>query len=282
MEILLAEDVGFCTGVRRAVEMAEKAAAESRELASLGSIVHNHQVVDRLAAMGVGVIRNVAEAGSRGVIIPSHGASPAVLAEIKQQGLPIIDATCPIVTRSQRWAKRLAAEGYGIVVFGNPDHPEIRAVLGWAAGKGIALPDEASLEALDKLPGRVAVLAQTTQTADRFTSFVRRLTELHLRQAHEIRVINTLCAATSSKQAAARKLAQQVGLVIVVGGRESANTRHLTEVVRGEGVEARQIESAEEIDAAWLRGRARIGVTAGASTPDQAIEAVVARLRELA
>jgi 4-hydroxy-3-methylbut-2-enyl diphosphate reductase len=283
VEIILAGDLGFCLGVRRAVEMAEKAIAESGELASLGSIVHNQQVVDRLAALGIRVIHNTAEARDRAVIVPSHGASPAVLEEITQRGLSVIDATCPIVTRSQRWAKRLAGEGYCIVIFGNPDHPEVRGVLGWAAGKGVALPDEAALDALNEpLPGRVAVLAQTTQTADRFTSFVGRLAELHLPNAHEIRVVNTLCDATSSKQAAARALARRVDLVIVVGGRESANTRHLAEVAREEGVETHQVESAEQIEGGWLRGRARVGVTAGASTPDEAIEAVVARLRELA
>ncbi len=283
MEIILAGDLGFCLGVRRAVEMAEKAAAESGELASLGSIVHNQQVVERLAAMGVQVIHEADEARDRAVIVPSHGASPAVLAEMARLGLRAIDATCPIVTRSQRWAKRLAGEGYTIVIFGNPEHPEVRGVLGWAAGKGVALPDEAALDALPApLPGRVAVLAQTTQTADRFASFVQRLVDVHLRDAHELRVINTLCDATTSKQAAARDLARRVDLVIVVGGRESANTRHLAEVAREEGVETYQVESAEQIEGEWLRGRARVGVTAGASTPDEAIKAVVARLRELA
>ncbi len=283
MEIILAGDMGFCLGVRRAVEMAERAAAEPGELASLGSIVHNQQVVDRLAALGVQVIHDADEARDRAVVVPSHGASPAVLAEIARLGLRAIDATCPIVTRSQRWAKRLADEGYGIVIFGNPDHPEVRGVLGWAAGKGMAFPDEAALEALTKpLPSRIAVLAQTTQTAERFASFVLRLVDVHLKDARELRVINTLCDATSVKQAAARELARRVDLVIVVGGRESANTRHLAEVVRAEGAETHQVETAEQIEAAWLQGRARIGVTAGASTPDAAIEAVVARLRELA
>jgi 4-hydroxy-3-methylbut-2-enyl diphosphate reductase len=263
--------------------MAERAAAESGELASLGSIVHNQQVVDRLAALGVQVIHDADEARDRAVVVPSHGASPAVLAEIARLELRAIDATCPIVTRSQRWAKRLAGEGYTVVIFGNPDHPEVKGVLGWAAAKGMAFPDEAALEALIKpLPPRIAVLAQTTQTADRFASFVQRLVDVHLKDARELRVINTLCDATSGKQAAARELARHVDLVIVVGGRESANTRHLAEVARAEGVETHQVEMAEQIEGEWLRGRARVGVTAGASTPDEAIEAVVARLRELA
>jgi 4-hydroxy-3-methylbut-2-en-1-yl diphosphate reductase len=283
MEIVLASDMGFCFGVRRAVEMAEKAAAESDGLASLGSIVHNQQVVERLAAMGVRIIRNAGEAGGRSVIIPSHGVAPAVLAEISRLGLPAIDATCPIVKRSQQWAKRLASDGYAVVIFGNPEHPEVRGVLGWAGDKAMALPDEEALQSLaGPLPSRIAVLSQTTQTEARFASFVERLVGLHLSEARELRVINTLCNATTAKQSAAQELARSVDLMIVVGGRESANTRHLAEVARAEGVETHQVEGAGQIEADWLRGRLCVGVTAGASTPDEAIDAVVARLRELA
>jgi 4-hydroxy-3-methylbut-2-enyl diphosphate reductase len=147
----------------------------------------------------------------------------------------------------------------------------------------MAFPDEASLDrVIDRLPSRLAVLAQTTQTEARFASFVGHLLELRLERIRELRVINTLCNATTSQQAAARELARQVDLVIVVGGKESANTRHLAEVAREEDVETHQIESAAEIEAAWLEDRRKVGVTAGASTPDEAVDAVVARLRELA
>ena len=283
MEILTASDMGFCFGVRRAVEMTEKAAAELGQLASLGSIVHNQQVVDRLHRLGINVISTPDEADGRPVAITSHGVAPQVLREIERLGLPIIDTTCPMVTRSQQWAKRLSADGFTVIIFGDPEHREVRGVLGWAADKGMAFPDEASLDrAIDKLPSRLAVLSQTTQTESRFASFVGHLLQHRLAQIRELRVINTLCNATTSQQAAAQELARQVDLVIVVGGRESANTRHLAEVAREEGVETHQIESAAEIEAEWLEGRQRVGVTAGASTPDEAIDAVVARLRELA
>jgi len=281
MEIIRARDTGFCFGVRRAVEMAEKAAAELGDLASLGSIVHNQQVVDRLAELGVRVIRQPSEADGRAVIVPSHGVAPDVIDEINRLGLRVIDATCPIVTRSQQWAKRLSRDGFAVVIFGNPEHPEVRGVLGWAEGKGMAFLDERSLQSA-LLPSRVAVLSQTTQTEARFAAFAGSLLDAHLKGIRELRVINTLCNATTSKQAATRELARRVDLMIVVGGRESANTRHLSEVARAEGVETRQVETASEIDAAWLRERAKIGVTAGASTPDEAIDAVVARLQELA
>ena len=283
IDILTASDMGFCFGVRRAVEMTEKAAAELGQISSLGSIVHNQQVVDRLHRLGITVVSSPDEADGRPIAITSHGVAPQVLREIERLGLPIIDTTCPMVTRSQQWAKRLSADGFAVIIFGDPEHREVRGVLGWAAGKGIAFPDEASLDrAIDKLPSRLAVLSQTTQTESRFASFVGHLLQHRLQQIKELRVINTLCNATTSQQAAAQELARQVDLVIVVGGRESANTRHLAEVAREEGVETHQIESAAEIEAEWLEGRQRVGVTAGASTPDEAIDAVVARLRELA
>jgi 4-hydroxy-3-methylbut-2-en-1-yl diphosphate reductase len=281
MEILRASDMGFCFGVRRAVEMAERAATELGDVASLGSIVHNQQVVDRLAELGVEVIQRPADASSRAVIVPSHGVAPEVMVELKGLGLRIIDATCPMVTRSQQWAKRLARDGFAVVIFGNPDHPEVRGVLGWAQGKGMAFPDERSLKSV-LLPSRIAVLSQTTQTEERFASFVGGLLDAHLKGIRELRVVNTLCNATTSKQAATHELARQVDLMIVVGGRESANTRHLAEVARAVGVETHQVESPSQIDASWLNGRARIGVTAGASTPNEAVEAVVARLQEFA
>jgi 4-hydroxy-3-methylbut-2-en-1-yl diphosphate reductase len=281
MEIIRASDMGFCFGVRRAVEMAEKAAAELGELSSLGSVVHNQQVVQRLAELGVRVVRSPADARGRAILVASHGVAPEVIAEAARLGLRVIDATCPMVTRSQQWAKRLSRDGFTVIIFGNPDHPEVRGVLGWAQGKAMAFPDENALQSV-LLPSRIAVLSQTTQTEARFASFVGSLLDLHLKGLREMRVINTLCNATTSKQAATRELARKVDLMIVVGGRESANTRHLAEVASAEGVETHQVEEASQIDAAWLRDRTRIGITAGASTPNEAIDAVAARLEELA
>ncbi len=281
MQILRASDMGFCFGVRRAVEMAEKAATELGELSSLGYIVHNRQVVERLSGLGLRVVSGPSEARSGTLVIPSHGVAPEVMAEAKRLGLRVIDATCPMVTRSQQWAKRLSHDGFAVVIFGNPEHPEVRGVLGWAQGKGMAFRDRESIR-LQSLPSRIAVLSQTTQTEERFAAFVGGLLDFHLKSVREMRVINTLCNATTSKQAATRELAAKVDLMIVVGGRESANTRHLAEVAAAEGVETHHVEEASQIDATWLRGRTSIGITAGASTPNEAIDAVAARLEELA
>jgi 4-hydroxy-3-methylbut-2-enyl diphosphate reductase len=283
MEILLASEMGFCFGVRRAVEMMEEATQQDGPMVSLGSVVHNPQVVAELRQKGLDVIASVQDVSERPVAITAHGVSESVVRELEQRGVPIVDTTCPIVTRSQQWAKRLVEEGFAVIVYGDPDHKEVRGVLGWSQGKAIAVP---SIDAIDTLPAdlpsRVGVLSQTTETEAHFAEFVRALLERRMDEISELRVINTLCNATTSQQAAARELAHKVDLMIVIGGRESANTRHLAEVARDEGVETYHVESADDIDAAWLQGHERVGVTAGASTPDDAIDAVVTRLRELA
>ncbi len=283
MEILLARDMGFCFGVRRAVEMMEEATERSGPMVSLGSVVHNPQVVTELKDKGLDVIASLEQVDARPVAITAHGVSESVVQELERTGAQIVDTTCPIVTRSQQWAKRLAEDGYAVIVFGDPNHKEVRGVLGWAEGHAFAVPAIDQLDTLpDDLPSRIGVLSQTTETEAHFAEFVRALLEKRMDRISDLRVINTLCNATTSQQAAAQELAHQVDLMLVIGGRESANTRHLAEVAREEGVETYHVESAGEIETAWLAGRERVGVTAGASTPDSAIDAVVARLRELA
>jgi len=282
MEIIKAHEMGFCFGVRRAVEMMEEAAEKLGGITSLGSTVHNRQVVERLREAGVDVVTSLEEIDGRPVAVTAHGVGPQVSSALEEIGVTVVDTTCPIVTRSQQWARHLAREGFAVIVFGDPDHKEVRGVLGWAEGKGIAVPDEELLHTLpEDLPSRVAVLSQTTHTEARFASFVRRLFETRMDHISELRVINTLCNATTSQQAAAQELARRVDLMIVIGGHDSANTRHLAEVCEEEGVETHHIESASEIEPGWVAGHERVGVTAGASTPDFAVDEVVERLREL-
>ena len=283
MEIVLANEMGFCFGVRRAVEMMEEATQDQGSMVSLGSVVHNPQVVAQLREKGLDVIASLSEVSERPVAITAHGVSENVVRELESRGVPVVDTTCPIVTRSQQWAKRLADDGFAVVIFGDPNHKEVRGVLGWAEGKAFAVPTVEALDDLpDELPSRIGVLSQTTETEGHFAEFVRALLERRMDRISELRVINTLCNATTNQQAAAQELAHQVDLMFVIGGRESANTRHLAEVAREEGVETHQVESAGEIRPEWLAGHERVGVTAGASTPDDAIDAVVTRLRELA
>lgn len=284
MRVIKARELGFCMGVRRAVDMMEAAADELGPLTSLGSTVHNPQVVEQLRGRGVEVIATLDSLDGRPVAITAHGVGPEVLRTLESRGASVVDTTCPIVTRAQQWAKKLSEEGFGVIVYGDPQHKEVRGILGWANSKAITIKtiDELDAPLPEWMPSRVGVLSQTTETESHFADFVQRLLARHIDRIGELRVINTLCNATTSQQAATDELAKQVDLMIVVGGRESANTRHLAEVAREHGVETYQVEGADEIDADWLGGHETVGVAAGASTPDGVIDAVVARLQALA
>jgi 4-hydroxy-3-methylbut-2-en-1-yl diphosphate reductase len=283
MQIIRANEMGFCFGVRRAVEMMEESVKQRGPMVSLGSVVHNPQVVQRLRESGLEVINDVAQAGEMPVAITAHGVSRQVISDLEANGVEIIDTTCPIVTRSQQWAHRLSEEGFAVVIFGDPNHKEVRGVLGWAHGSVLVVASEDEVTELPEgFPSRVGVLSQTTETEARFASFVKKLFEVNLDRISELRVLNTLCHATTAQQAATMHLAAEVSLMLVVGGRESANTRHLAVVARECGVETYHIETAGEIKPAWLEGHEKVGVTAGASTPDFIIDQVVARLEALA
>jgi 4-hydroxy-3-methylbut-2-enyl diphosphate reductase len=279
MEILLAKEMGFCWGVRRAIDIMETAAIEKGEIISVGPIVHNPQVVEELRRKGVRLDKKPVDASSP-VAITAHGVGPQVLEEVRATGAEVIDGTCPIVTRSQRWARKMADSGFTVLVFGDPDHREVKGVLGWAGMKGIAIQDGEPLP--DNLPARLAVISQTTQSPERFSAFVSRLMQERVTEISELRLINTLCDVTSSQQHAARELANEVQVMVVIGGKASANTRHLLEVCLEEGTTAYHIETEAELDPEWFHAIDHVGVTAGASTPDSAVETVVRRIQEIA
>lgn len=278
MEILLARDMGFCWGVRRAIDIMQKAAEERGEIISVGPIVHNPQVVRDLEDKGIRLGVKPQD-DSTPVAITAHGVGQEVLQEVRDTGAEIIDGTCPIVTRSQRWARKMAKEGFTVLVFGDPEHREVRGVLGWAGEKGLAVKESDPLP--NPFPNRVALISQTTQTPEKFAGFVARVMQEHVADITELRLVNTLCDVTSGQQAAARELAQEVDVMVVVGGKGSANTRHLVEVSQEEGVTAHHIETAAGLRPEWFGDCRRVGVTAGASTPDSAVEAVVESLRQI-
>jgi 4-hydroxy-3-methylbut-2-enyl diphosphate reductase len=261
--------------------MMEKVAHERGRVISLGPVVHNPQVVASLGEKGVQVANNLESVDGAPVAITAHGVGPTVLKEAHARGLDVVDTTCPIVTRSQRWARKLAENGFTVIVYGDADHREVRSVLSWAGERAFALSEETLDSLPENLASRVAVISQTTQSPARFAAFVARLLERWLDHINELRVINTLCGVTANQQAAAQELAHEVDLMLVIGGRNSANTHHLAEVCQQEAVETHQIETAAELEADWFDGRKRVGVTAGASTPDSAVEAVVRRIQEL-
>ena len=282
MEVVVTEKGGFCFGVKRAVKMAFDA-AESRTgpVHSLGPLIHNPQVVGRLAENGVTQIATLSEAEAGATILfRSHGmASPALLDEAVSAGLRVIDATCPFVTNAQRYAKRLVDEGYQVVMIGNRNHPEAKSVVGHAGGDILVTEDfEEIKKLLNRFPKkRLGILSQTTQTFARFSEMVVRCLQI----CEEVKVFNTICYATENNQAEVQQMVQQVEAMVVVGGKNSENTGHLAELCRQSGVPTYHIETSEEIADAWFDGVQKVGVAAGASTPDWIIDAVVGRLKRI-
>jgi (E)-4-hydroxy-3-methyl-but-2-enyl pyrophosphate reductase len=282
VEVVLAQAAGFCYGVKRACQVAfEATQTHPGGVSSLGPIIHNPQMVARLVEAGLGVIEDLDEARVGTVLIRSHGVPPEVLEELRDRGFEIVDATCPLVQRAQKLAKGLAAEGYRVVVVGEPDHPEVRALVAWAdsgrreGAEGAVVVQSAADVARLKRGQRIGVVAQTTQLEEKYIRLVGEL----LKITDELKAHNTICEATARRQAAMLELLGTVDGMVVIGGRNSANTTRLYERCREKGAKAWHVETADELDPAWFAGMSRVGVTAGASTPDWIIEEVVERLR---
>lgn len=305
VEIIRANEMGFCMGVRRAVQIMEGEATAERPVFSVGEIVHNPHVVRGLERSGViqlpgpddidgDVGLATAERVQQGrVAITAHGVGETVVRQLEATGLEIIDTTCPIVTRAQRYGQKFVRDGWHVLIFGDPGHKEVRGIMGWTMdGEGAphaTIVPGTSYDELKRLidgfpggfPNKIGVMAQTTHKVEDFAKFVANLMLLQRDKNFEFHVVNTLCHATTGQQEAAAALAATVDVMVVVGGRKSANTRHLKEVCEEQGTTAYHIEGPDELETAWFEGVNRIGLTAGASTPDYSIDEVEARLREL-
>jgi (E)-4-hydroxy-3-methyl-but-2-enyl pyrophosphate reductase len=278
MEVLLAEEYGFCFGVERAVDMVEDALSQGVQIRSLGALIHNSQEMQRLEAKGVTTINSPTEADAKATaVIRAHGVTPQVQRELEENAAHVIDATCPFVTRVQHLAERAAAEGRDVVVAGNPDHPEMIGVVGYAPQNTYVVRDASEVASLPSLR-RPLVVSQTTiklQTFREVADAVRAKSDT------EPQVINTICSATRDRQDAARALAGQVDAFYVIGGRHSSNSVKLLAVCKEQCEKSFLIETADEINPEDFAGVNRVGVTAGASTPNWLIEQVVERLRAI-
>jgi len=276
MEVLLADVYGFCFGVRRAIELAEAAQREGRAVSTLGPLVHNSQETTRLDAAGIHPAERLEEIAGDTVVIRAHGAHPETLEALKERALNTVDATCPFVAKSQRIAREFAEAGLTLVVVGHPGHPEVQGILGYFSGPSYIITEP---HEVDDLPAGITpgVIAQTTVNERTFRAVVARLTARYPSCVVE----NTVCLATRDRQEAARELAADVDAVYVIGGRHSSNTNRLMEICRQSCPKTFLIETADEINPADLQGIRRVGVTAGASTPDWLIKQVVERLRAL-
>lgn len=272
MEVIVARSAGFCFGVRRAIEMAFRTAEEKggQPIFTLGPLIHNAQVVRELERRGLRVADDIDSVESGTVIIRTHGLAPKVREEAQKRALEVIDATCPFVGRAQKLAADLAADGYQVVIIGDQNHPEVNAVAG-SSGYSALVASNAEEVRRARISARVGVIAQTTQILSNYQECVAALME----RAVEIKVHQTICSATRERQQEVQQLARECPVMVVIGGRHSANTTKLAELCRREGAVTHHVESAEELDPAWFQNVAKVGVTAGASTPDWIIEGVV-------
>ena len=268
MEVFLAENLGFCYGVKRAIQLAEDSAGPDGPTNTLGPIIHNPQMVAKLAENGVGTVDSLDEVSSGTIIIRSHGVGPQIYDRVKAMGLNMVDATCPHVRKAQMSAKMLADEGYQVVIVGEKQHPEVRSILEWAGDKAVAVEEESEAGSLPKF-GKLGVVAQTTFSGEKFKSIVGRLLE----KSTDLKILRTICTATDQRQTAAIDLAGQVDMMIVVGGKNSANTTRLAQLC-GEKCKTYHVETADELRDDWFENIKKIGITAGASTPDWIIKEV--------
>lgn len=274
MKVIIAEKCGFCHGVKNAISMAEKILAQEGKVYSLGPIIHNKDMVERLAKTGLKTVDDVDEIKSGTVLIRSHGAMPEQIAKLRAKGLRIADATCVLVKRLQKIAKKLSEEGYKVVVIGDENHPEVRSVVG-CAKEVIVVGEESDLH---KLPdnSRLGVVCQTTQSPEHFG---KMLGAIGKRNFSELKVINTLCREAVKRQASAVELCKRVDIMFVLGGLDSANTRKLAEICKKYNNQTFHLQNWKEFDKRMVSGRKMAGVTAGASTPEWVIDEFVEDLR---
>ncbi|MGH9908249.1 MAG: 4-hydroxy-3-methylbut-2-enyl diphosphate reductase [Pyrinomonadaceae bacterium] len=279
MEVLLADEYGFCFGVERAVEMVEEAVGEgARPIRSLGPLIHNAQEMERLGELGVSTIDSPGEADADTIaVIRAHGVTPKVQKDLEERAAKVIDATCPFVTRVQHLAERAAAQGRDVVVAGNPDHPEMIGVVGYAPSNTYVVRDASDVANLPNLRAPLVV----SQTTIKLKTFLDVAEAVRKKADAEPQVVNTICSATRDRQDAARALAGQVDAFYVIGGRHSSNSVKLLAVCQEQCEKSFLIETPAEINSSDLEGVNRVGVTAGASTPDWLIDQVVQRLNEI-
>ncbi len=278
MQVLIADEYGFCFGVERAVEMVEEALAEGDTVRTLGPLIHNDQEMGRLATHGVATISEPVQI-QRGetAVIRAHGVTPQVEAQLREKASKVVDATCPFVTKVQKFASRAAEQDRHVVIVGNPEHPEMIGVFGYAPEHSFIVRDVAEVAALPSLNNPLVV----SQTTIKLQNFYDVAEAVKAKAIGETQIVNTICSATRDRQDAARALAGEVDAFYIIGGRHSSNSRKLLAVCLEQCAKSFLIETEDEINAEDLRGAGKVGLTAGASTPNWLIEQVSKRLEEI-
>jgi 4-hydroxy-3-methylbut-2-enyl diphosphate reductase len=277
LEIYIAKHAGYCYGVQRALKIAREAMESSEKpIYTLGPIIHNPQVVESLKEQGVNSVNSVDEVDSGTIIIRTHGVDPKIKRSAKERKLEVVDATCPFVAKAQKRAASLIKSGYRVIIVGERNHPEVAGLLAYTDNQAVVVENAEELKNI-AMSNRIGVVVQTTQSLANLQNIINGL----LSKTKDLKVFNTICNATSQRQEAARKLAKSVELMLVVGGKNSANTTRLAQICKENNKNTHHIETASEIDEKWLDGIEKIGLTAGASTPDWILQEVVDKLNLL-
>jgi 4-hydroxy-3-methylbut-2-enyl diphosphate reductase len=278
LKVIKSPHTGYCFGVKRAMRLIEKGLdANEGRIYTLGDVIHNPQAVEKLKKRGVTPVSSMdeIEKGST-LVIRAHGVHPDLVDEAKRRRIHLIDATCPFVQSSQKYARRLSRESYQVLIIGDSTHPEVKGISGYAGDKAIIVntPEEAEeIGPFDK----AGVVIQTTFSREK----AMKIIDVFKSRVGDLRVYDTICQATILRREATLELAAQVDLVLVVGGRESSNTRRLYQMLVDSGISARFIETADELEPEWFSECETVGLATGTSTPDSIIEEVLVRLEEI-
>ncbi|MBI5640245.1 MAG: 4-hydroxy-3-methylbut-2-enyl diphosphate reductase [Nitrospirae bacterium] len=276
MEIITAKRAGFCFGVKRAIDITFDIAKEDRKgVYTLGPIIHNPQVIRKLREEGISPIEieNVKRGKCKTLIIRTHGIPCQLYDKISAQGFRIIDATCPFVKKAQLYAKLLKEKGYQVVILGDKNHPEVMGLMSFAGDDVMVVGQDTPLKGLKS---KVGIIVQTTQPVEALKKVLSKVIE----HAREVKVYNTICSSTALRLKETEAMAHKADVMIVVGGKNSANTTQLANLCRSLSVRTYHIETAAEIEAEWFDNAGRVGITAGASTPDWIIREVEKRIRD--
>lgn len=270
MKLLLSKEIGFCYGVKRAVGIVDKLST-SNQVNTFGPLIHNPQIIEKLKAKGVGIVNEVKKDDSK-LVIRSHGVGPEIYKSLKTNRVDYVDATCPFVKNAQNFVKTKAKENIPIIIFGDKSHPEVKAVMSYA--KNVLAVE--SIDQIGKLPNfqKVAIVSQTTQSKSLFQKAILLL----LDKALEIDVYNSICGATENRQKEAEQLAKTVNMMLIVGGKNSANTKRLNTVCSYYCNICHHIETVDELKAEWFEKNSTIGLVTGASTPDFIVDSIIERL----
>ncbi|MCX7913538.1 MAG: 4-hydroxy-3-methylbut-2-enyl diphosphate reductase [Thermodesulfovibrionales bacterium] len=276
IKILKAKRSGFCFGVRRAIKIAFKTAEKKRKVFTFGPLIHNPQVIQRLLEAGVVPTEDIDNSEIETLIIRTHGIPLDLRQRLSQRDINVVDATCPFVQKAQKYAKLLQEEGYQVVILGDKEHPEVKGLVSYGGKDAIVLGANYDIGTLTNKK-KVGIVIQTTQPLSLLKKFINDI----LIFVKELKVYNTICNSTVLRQKETKEIAQKVDLMVVIGGKNSANTTQLAKLCVNSSVRTYHIETASELQEEWFKNISKVGVSAGASTPEWIINEVIERIRDI-